>query len=168
MEPKFKVQTVQTEQLLREMAFASMGRFPVGLYTGVGIFAILTAILMLFDGTFDTAIILIVMGLLLFVIAYLRPFLHARQQFRRNRIVSGGAELTPTELTFFDDRVVTYNSTVEKEITFTYDQFKKLKKTKHLYLLKLPEQLYLLIDRGGFMLGTPAEFEAFIKEKLKK
>ncbi|MBE6613149.1 MAG: hypothetical protein E7632_11720 [Ruminococcaceae bacterium] len=168
MEPKFVNLCTQTEAHLREMMFASMGRWRIILYTAVGAFAILTGILILAAGTLDSGIILILMGALLLMLAYLRPFLAARQQFRRNKVLTDGKELTPTELKFYDDRVVTSNATVEKEVTFTYDKFKKLRVTKHLYLIKLPENLWLLVERGGFIVGNSADFPNFIQGIIKK
>ncbi len=168
MEPKFINKCTQTEKNLREMMFAAQGGIRKILYPVVAGFAILTAILMFSSGVIDSGIILAMMGVLLLLIAYVNPFLAARQQVKRNQLLTGGNGFEATELRFYEDRVVTQNPTVEKELTFTYDQFKKLRKTKHLYLLALPQRLYVLIERGCFTLGDESEFEKFIKEKIKK
>lgn len=168
MEPLFVNSCIHSLQNLREMLFASMGRWRIILYSAVGGFSILTGALILTGGFDSSALVMILLGSLLLMLAYLRPLLAARSTFRRNRVVTDGKELTPTELRFYDDRVVTYNPTVDHEITFTYDKFKRLRVTKHLYLIRLPENLWLLVERGRFTVGNEAEFVNFIKDKIKK
>ena len=168
MEPKFVNKCVQTEQHLREMQFAAMGKVRLFIYTFTIILVAITSAMMLKSGVYDSAFVLIMMGIIMILIAYVHPLLAARQQIKRNAILTADKENTPTELSFFDDRVVTVNPTIDKEISFYYTQFKKLKTTKHLYLLALPQRLYLLIDRNGFTVGTAKEFEEFIKSKIKK
>ncbi len=167
MEAKFVNKTAQTERNLREMQFAALGKLRIILYTVVAAFAILTSIMLFASKVFDSAVILLLMGLLLLMLAFLRPILGARQQYKRNAILTDEKQLTPTELRFYDDKVVTFNPTVEKEISFTYDKFKKYKKTAHLHLIVLPQSLYLMVDKSGFEVGAPQEFEAFIKEKIR-
>lgn len=168
MEAKFIGHCTQTEQNLREMQFAALGKLRLCIYSAAIIFVALTSALLFANGTSDTAVLLAAMCVILLLVGFVRPILAARQQFKRNEIITENNPLSPTELRFYDDHVATSNPITEKQQNFKYSQFKKLKKTKHLYLLKLPQQLYLMIERKSFTEGTPKEFEAFIKEKIKK
>ena len=150
------------------MQFAALGKLRLWIYSIVTLFVALTSALLFSSGVFDSAIILALMCVLLILVGFVRPILAARQQVKRNAILTGNNTPSPTKLKFYDDKLVTFNTAIEKEITFKYSQFKKLKKTKNLYLLALPERLYLMIDRKGFSVGDAEEFEKFIKEKLKK
>lgn len=168
MEPKFVNKMTQTEQALREMQFAALGKPRIILYTSVAIFSILTSVMLFFAKKPDSAIFLLLSGILLLLLAFLRPILGAKQQYKRNAILTDGKQLTATELKFYDDRLVTYNPTVDHEVDFSYDKFKKYKQTRHLHLLILPQSLYLMVSKDGFEIGNSKEFEAFIKEKIKK
>lgn len=168
MDPKFVNKTLQTERVLREMHFAALGKLRLALYSIGTVFVLLTSTMLFYSKVFDIAIILAMMGILLILVGFIRPILAARQQVKRNAIMTGNNTPSPTELRFYDDKLVTFNHTIEKEISFAYDRFKKLKKTKHLFLLALPEQLYLIVERKGFTVGDESAFEAFIKEKIKK
>ncbi len=168
MEAKFVNNIVQTEKLLREMQFAAKGKLRIILYTLVAVFSVLTSAMLFAAEKFDTAVILLFMGFLLLMLVFVRPILAAKQQYKRTVILTAGKQMTPIELRFYDDRVITFNPTLDKEVTFTYDKFKKYKHTANLHLLMLPQALYLMIDKNGFTTGNPEEFEAFIKEKIKK
>ena len=168
MEPKFVNKIVQTEQVLREMQFAALGKPRIILYTAVAIFSILTSVMLFLVSKLDSAVFLLVAGILLLMLAFLRPILGARQQYKRNGVLTDGKQLTATELKFYDDKVVTNNPTLDKEVAFGYDKFKKYKQTRHLHLLILPQSLYLMVSKDGFEVGTSKEFESFIKEKIKK
>lgn len=168
MEPRYVNKITQTEQHLREMQFAAMGKIRMILYTTVAIFSLLTAVLLFSSMEIDSAIILLLCGIMLLILAFLRPILAAKKQYKRNIILTDGKQLTATELKFYDDKVITYNPTVNNEVTFDYEKFKKYKQTRHLHLLILPQSLYLMVDKNGFEIGNSEEFEAFIKEKIKK
>ncbi len=150
------------------MQFAAFGKLRMILYTSVALFSILTAIMLFSAKKLDSAILLLLSGILLLMLAFLRPILGARQQYKRNIILTDGKQLTATELKFYDDKVVTYNPTVDHEVAFSYDKFKKYKQTRHLHLLILPQSLYLMVEKNSFEIGNSEEFEAFIKEKIKK
>ena len=168
MEPKFINLCEQSKRNLREMQFAALGKLRLLIYCIVIIFVALTSALLFADGTYDSAILLATMCIILLLVGFVRPILAANQQFKRNEILTENKPLSPTELRFYDDRIITSNRIISAEHEFKYSQFKKFKKTKHLYLLKLPQQLYFMVARDEFTKGNSKEFEAFIKEKIKK
>ena len=168
MEHKFVNKIVHTESLYREMQFAAKGKLRIILYTAVAVFALLTSLLLFADKVFDTAVILFVLSLLLLALTYVRPMLAAKQQCKRNAVLANGQNALPVTLSFGEDSLEITNPAIDSTVTYDYKKFKKLKKTRHLYLLVLPHSLYLMVNKNGFTTGTPEEFEAFIKEKIKK
>ncbi len=165
MEPKFINTVLQTEKVLREMQFAALGKLRTIVYSVVIAFVTLTTVMLYCAGVLESAIMLTAADAALILVGFVRPILAARQQAKRNLVLTGSDTPSSTVLKFYDDRLVTFNTSIEKEISFKYDRFKKFKKTKNLFLLALPERLYMMIDRKGFSEGSAEEFEKFIKEK---
>ncbi len=173
--PVFVNICAHSQRNLTEMQFAARGRIRMLLNTVVSLFAILTGILLLGAGEWALGTVMLLMAFLLIFTAFIQPILAVKQTIRRYAVMSGADSsdgpvgmLVTGRTEFFEDSLTSVNPMVDKALTLRWDQVRRLRKTKHLWLLELDARLYLLIDREGFTVGDPEKFESFVKEKLKK
>ncbi len=164
MEPKFINQCEHTLTFTREMMFASLGKVRIAIYVIGILFCGITSGLLFAAGSVQAGISLALCTALLFVVIFVRPLLAAKQTVERNKLLSDKPVVSVLE--FYDDHLMI--KTDDRDKRFDYANIKKLKTTKHLYLLALPQRLYFLVDRNGFTKGQSEDFPVFMKEKLKK
>ncbi len=73
-----------------------------------------------------------------------------------------------TTILFYDDHMIGINEQTSGKTKTQYIQLIKVMQTKGLYLLRMKENINILVDKNGFIKGDKIAFEAFIKEKAAK
>lgn len=73
-----------------------------------------------------------------------------------------------TTILFYDDHMIGINEQTSGKTKTEYIQLIEVIQTKGLYLLRMKENINILVDKSGFIKGDRAAFEAFIKEKASK
>jgi len=165
MDPKFKFKTVMTKKLLYEFCFSALfGK----LYLILASIAILSGIVLIALGDSTDIAFYIALPIILIIFGFLLPHLQAKQIYEQKKITNSGKEPAIAEYRFYDDKVVGYEEIINLTTDYFYWDFNKHKKTKNLYLIKFKHNIYLMLEKNNFEIGTAEEFEAFIKEKIKK
>lgn len=165
MEPKFKITTVMSKSLLYHFFFNVLfGK----LYLICAAIVALCGALLAIIGDNTDMVFYIVFPIVLIIFAFLLPKLQANQTYAANKIKYSGKEPATVEYSFFDDKAKSYEGAIDLTTDYFYSDFVKLKKTNKLFLIKFKHNIYLIMDKSNFTVGTPEEFEAFIKDKIKK
>ncbi|MCH5278225.1 MAG: hypothetical protein J1E60_00355 [Christensenellaceae bacterium] len=96
-----------------------------------------------------------------------RSMLIARREAKRDLVIYNAKD--PEKWIYYTEDCIIfvnqYNGGIEK---FKYEQIRKLSETKDLFKIWLPQNLFLVAHKGGFVKGTPLEFIEFIKRKAPK
>lgn len=69
------------------------------------------------------------------------------------------------EVSFFEDGIANRNLISDAKAELDYSQITMVTRVGHFYILRLKAHMAVLLDREGFLLGTPEQFEAFICQK---
>lgn len=75
--------------------------------------------------------------------------------------------LSQVTISFYEDDFSLLNETSGAKAAMDYTQIIKISQSRNLYFLKLKPQLYVLLDKNRFQKGTLAEFEQFIRKKVR-
>lgn len=115
-------------------------------------------------------------GALFFVLLVALPFLihfaSVRTSYNNSLRVHG--EIPVSYYHFYDNYFVgvTNSKLTQATTTFFYQDFKQIKRTKNLYLLKSKPKgaftpIWYIVERKGFEQGNPADFPAFFTHKIR-
>ncbi|MDD2993555.1 MAG: YcxB family protein [Pygmaiobacter sp.] len=164
MEPVFKNAYVYTMEDLKEIAQHSMvQKYKITAMVLAALCCLLAVLLWLLQGPFVLIAALLISAVLVLFKLFRLPTKLAGQTYRRNQVMYQAQPRV--EVDFFDDQLQAHNESSKAILQFTYDKIVRIKETKNLYLLLLPEQLVVMVQKRGFISGQPAEFVPFLKQK---
>lgn len=158
METLFENTCVYTKENLCQLA-------PRTKYIALIILLGLPGLIMLFlPGEYykKCGIVLLIGAVFAYVIYHLKGA-GVNKTYRRSQEIYHGDQEIKTA--FYDDYFMLYNVSERGEIKLEYSRIVKITTTENLYLLVLPENLAIMIDKGGFTKGTGNDFLKFIREK---
>ena len=115
-----------------------------------------------------TGVYLLLLALLIAFVRFVLPTISANQMLKKNELISGSKEPAKVELSFYETNLKTFFAATNETLDISYDKIQKLIVTKNLYILSFEGRVFIAVTRTGFTVGTAEEFEAFIKEKIKK
>ncbi len=169
MESKFVNKYAQTKELLCELYSSMSGKAAGVLFTVtliISMFGGIASIAFLEDKT--TGVYLLLIALFIAFVRFVLPTISANQILKKNELISGSKEPAKVELSFYETNLKTFFAATNETLDISYDKIKKLIVTKNLYIISFEGRVFIAVPRTGFTVGTAEEFEAFIKEKIKK
>lgn len=163
MEPIFSNACVYSQENLGEMTRATMPTwYKVYCFMFAAFFFILAGTAV-YIKNYMFAILFVVFTVLLIIIYYTRASVSAKKAYRRN------SELfhkeVETRVFFYDDVIIGKNLQAGSAVKTEYSRIKLIKETKNLYVLKIPENMAILVDKNGFISENGDKFLDFIKQK---
>ncbi len=112
-------------------------------------------------------IILALLFILLIVIHITRPYAYAKRRIKEYKALHNATE--EDEIFFYDDYIISRDVNNKSELKIEYDRITKFKSTKKLYVFNIKDsKTKLITEKNIISMGTPANFEEFIKSKISK
>lgn len=109
-----------------------------------------------------TLLLFILYGLLVCYLFYL-PYGIAKRQYNQYRVLYG--KDMEYDLCFREETVTSVNLLTGGKLSMGYEKFRRLVKTKNLYILYMEKKMVFFFHRNDFITGDAASFEAFIAGK---
>ena len=167
--PRFETRTTYTKELMREFKLWGMRflRKPVLIWGIIVVFAVIAAAEYMRHGVTYVFLIYIVYDVIGVVYIIFRPYILANRSvnLEYRRLMFLKQEIPTMEATFYDSEIITAGKEPGSQKAFSYADARKLHRTKHLYVIMLPEKMCIIIDQNGFVTGDAEAFEAFLAEK---
>lgn len=160
--PLFETHSVWTRDMFLELQKYAL-RAGQCLITVVGILVLLPCLVLFFlekdwTGFFFAAFWIILTGYFFYL-----PHLLAKRQHSQYQVVYGGD--IECEMHFREDAVISRNLQTGGELAVGYEKFRRIVRTKNLYILYMDKKMVYFFRRDDFVTGDAVSFEAFIAEK---
>lgn len=166
MEPKFVNYVEYTKETLQEAFFNTIGK-PLVVWGSIILPITILLLITSRDFSLTTVLLLVIAVTSIFMGIYM-PRITAKQEYERNKINSSGEAPSKITFSFFDDCIKSNEQPINVDTTYNYSQIQKIKSTKNLYILQFNKSIFIITSKNSFTTGTAEEFEAFMKEKIKK
>lgn len=163
MEPIFKNHCCYSKEILLELTKASRKALRIALCAVVLLYCLIVAFFCFVFESYGYAIILLLLAIGFFIFCLYVPHLNANKTYKRYLTLYHVP--VETETVFSQAQIIGYNLQTGGQTHIDYNQIQKVTQTDHLYLLRLSQQLVLLIDKQDFSVGDPREFLSFLKQK---
>lgn len=164
-QPLFTNSYVRDEELAKEFyRYSYFGKPVHKIFAAIYIFLLAMSVFAFVkDGNpemliYCIVIIALVVGMLIWV--YKRS---VKAMLAQSEILLSG-ELPALEFSFFDNEIKT-KATSGEELTVSYEKIKRVQTTKNLILLSIGMNMFFILKKDAFVLGSYESFVIFLKNK---
>lgn len=161
--PLFETHSVWTKAMLLELQKSAVRSRLWILAAVVLAMWIPYVVLKLIEGSWDMALFLIVVYVLLVGCLFYTPYRIAKRQYNQYRVLYD--KDMEYDLCFREETVTSVNLLTGGKLSMGYEKFRRLVKTKNLYILYMEKKMVFFFHRNDFITGDAASFEAFIAGK---
>lgn len=109
--------------------------------------------------------IFLLFSITLLMIYYHKTALTARKHYEQSKALHG--DIAVTKLFFYNNSIVGKNMFTGQSFKAEYEKVNKIVETKNLYILRILDDISIVVDKNGFVSDNGSKFPEFIKQKCK-